>query len=170
VISCENGWKNIWRSRTGIPLLLAALFFACPRTERNSRPPPDPGPPRVVIETAAKEKVTVIVELAITPTQKQQGMMYRKELAEDRGMLFLFAYTGNQTFWMRNTYLPLDIIFIGEDLEIKGIVENAQPESESILTIDKPCRYVLEVNGGFCQKFGVKTGDKVKLRGMETPS
>ncbi len=117
----------------------------------------------VLIFTQSKKTVTVQAEVAQTEEQREQGLMYRKELGENQGMLFIMPYSGNQEFWMKNTLIPLDLIFIGEDLIIKGMVENAIPESTNPLGISEPSRYVLEVNGGYCRKNGIQAGDTVKF-------
>lgn len=160
-----TGLKNIWHSRTQLTFFLLVLFFACPKDEQKERTLE--ASPRVVIENSAGQQITVEVELARTEAQKRQGLMRRKELPENRGMLFIFAYESRQTFWMKNTLIPLDMIFIGQDFKIKGIIENAKPESERLLRISEPSRYVLEVNAGFAQKNGIQAGDKVKFPGIK---
>lgn len=121
----------------------------------------------VLIFTRENQIITVKAEVARTAEQRSQGLMYRKELGEDEGMLFLMPYSGYHQFWMKNTLIPLDLIFIGEDLKIKGLVENTTPESTTPLGISEPSKYVLEVNAGFCKKNGVQPGDPVKMIGTE---
>jgi hypothetical protein len=124
------------------------------------------GPPRVIIHTGNNQLAQVQVELAVTNLQLRQGLMYRKSLPEFRGMLFMFPFESHQTFWMKNTLIPLDMIFIGENMKVRGIVENAAPESEHVLGIEQPSRYVLEVNAGYSSKHGVKAGDAVEFLGI----
>ena len=103
----------------------------------------------------------VEVEIADSITSRARGLMHRKELPQDQGMLFIFANSAKRSFWMKNTYIPLDMLFIDDQQTIVGIVENATPETTVARTVDAPSRYVLEVNGGFCQKHQIQVGSKV---------
>ena len=118
--------------------------------------------PRVVITTANGE-VPVTVEIAATPAQQSLGLMYRKELGANAGMLFVFPTLVEHPFWMKNTVLPLDMIFLGDDRRVVGIVKDAVPFTTTQRTVDAPSRYVLEVNAGFSAKHGVATGDQVRF-------
>lgn len=115
--------------------------------------------PRVVLHTAGGD-VPVTVEVAATPAQQALGLMYRKELGANTGMLFVFDSTIEHPFWMKNTVLPLDMIFLGEDRKVVGIVKDAVPFTTTSRTVGVPSRYVLEVNAGFSDTHGVKTGDQ----------
>jgi uncharacterized protein len=101
------------------------------------------------------------VELAITPEEHAQGLMYRKELPEGRGMLFDFKTEQPVEFWMHNTYISLDIIFIRGDGRILRIAESATPLSDRRIPSGGPIRGVLEVIGGTAKKFGIGPGDRV---------
>jgi len=136
-----------------------------PSDSQNSSAHKVDGPSVEIIAT--ETPVLVKVEVARTPEQKQRGLMYRKRLDEDAGMLFIAPYERRQRFWMKNTFIPLDLIFIGAEFRIKGMIQDARPESEKMLFIDSPSKYVLEVNAGFCRRHGVKEGQKVKIRGIE---
>ena len=118
--------------------------------------------PEVAIH-AGDKTVRVRVEFALTPEEQQRGLMYRQDLPKDGGMLFVFPETQIQSFWMKNTPLPLDMIFIDEDKEIVGIVENAVPFSTTGRMVATPSRYVLEVHGGFSAQHGIKAGQAVEL-------
>ena len=122
--------------------------------------------PRVVIATKTGKEVGVQVEIADTPAKRAQGLMYRNELGEEQGMLFLFPAATNQTFWMKNTPLSLDLMFIGSDLRIVGIVARATPFSTDSLSVSVPSQFVLEVRGGFCQRHGIEVGDAVRFDGI----
>ena len=87
--------------------------------------------------------------------------MYRRELPEGRGMLFDFSPEQPVSMWMKNTYIPLDMIFIRADGRILRIAENTTPESEAIIPAGRPVRGVLEVIGGTAKKFGIAPGDRV---------
>lgn len=119
----------------------------------------------VVIAAADGDK-SFTVELAITGPERNKGLMYREQMADDAGMLFLFEEMRIQSFWMKNTRIPLDMFFIDEDFVIAGIVENAEPMTTSSRKVTKPSRYVLELNGGTTRKLGLAAGQKVRFEGV----
>lgn len=102
------------------------------------------------------------VELAVTPRQREQGLMHRTEMAPDQGMLFAFGETRQVFMWMKNTYIALDMLFIGKDGRIRSIKENAEPLSEAIIDSKGPIDYVLELNGGTVKRLGIRTGNRVE--------
>ncbi|MCX7878846.1 MAG: DUF192 domain-containing protein [Ignavibacteria bacterium] len=104
------------------------------------------------------------VEVAITPQERSQGLMYRSSMDEDKGMLFIFEKEEIQSFWMKNTKIPLDIIFIDSKGVINTIHKNTVPYSERSLPSEKPSRFVVEVNGGFCERNGIREGDLIEYR------
>lgn len=104
---------------------------------------------------------SMLVEFAESSEEVQYGMMYRKQMDENTGMLFFMPDERPQSFWMKNTYVPLDIVYINQNLEIVNIQENAEPLSEKSLPSLYPARYVLEVKGGYSQRHGLKPGMKV---------
>jgi uncharacterized membrane protein (UPF0127 family) len=101
------------------------------------------------------------VEVAKNDQERARGLMYRKELPEGRGMLFDFQREQDVGFWMKNTYIPLDMIFIRADGTIARIAANTEPLSERTVPSGGPVRYVLEVIGGTAGKLGIQPGDKV---------
>jgi uncharacterized membrane protein (UPF0127 family) len=114
------------------------------------------------LEIVSKSGVHVFsVEVMRTPEEKAKGLMYRRELAEGRGMLFDFTPEQPVSMWMKNTYLPLDMIFIKADGRIARIAENTTPESEAIIPSGSPVRGVLEVIAGTAKKYGIAAGDRV---------
>jgi len=121
---------------------------------------------RVTLLPPGQAPVQVSVELAITPAERSRGLMFRKHLGEDDGMLFLFDREQPQSFWMRNTYIPLDMIFIRQDMTVLGVVENAEPETETSRNVPGSSRYVLEVNSGFARKHGVRADVPVRFEGV----
>ena len=124
--------------------------------------------PKVVIDASGgAESAAVRVELAVTPGQREFGLMYREHLDEDAGMLFIFPAVDQLKFWMKHTEIPLDMIFADPAGVIVGIVANATPYSEKPVGPDAPALYVLEVNGGFCARHGVRAGDKMNFVGFE---
>jgi uncharacterized membrane protein (UPF0127 family) len=114
------------------------------------------------LEIASKTGVHAFqVEMAITPEEKEHGLMFRRELPEGHGMLFDFMVDQPVAFWMKNTYLPLDMIFIRGDGRILRIAENTEPMSERNIPSGGPVRAVLEVIAGTAKKFGIAAGDRV---------
>ena len=114
------------------------------------------------LEIASKSGVHAFqVEMAITPEEKERGLMYRKELPEGHGMLFDFQTERPVAFWMHNTYISLDMIFITGDGRIIHIAENATPRSDALIPSGGPVRAVLEVIAGTARRFGIKPGDRV---------
>lgn len=101
------------------------------------------------------------VELAVSPEQRSQGLMFREELAEDRGMLFDFGTSQRASMWMRNTYVPLDMLFIDTDGRIAQIVTNTQPLSDAVIASREPVRAVLELRAGVTARLGIEPGDRV---------
>jgi uncharacterized protein len=102
------------------------------------------------------------VEVMRTELQRQRGLMFRRFLPPERGMLFIFETERPVAMWMKNTYLPLDMIFIAKTGKVAGIAENAEPLSEKIIPSGAPAYGVLEVNAGVAAKIGLKIGDTVR--------
>jgi uncharacterized protein len=114
------------------------------------------------LEIATKTGVHVFtVEIADNDAERAKGLMYRKELPEGRGMLFDFHHEQEVSFWMQNTYIPLDMIFIRGDGRILRIAENTEPLSTRLIPSGGPVRAVLEVIGGTARKLGIGPGDRV---------
>jgi uncharacterized protein len=101
------------------------------------------------------------VEVMRTQPELEKGLMYRTSMPEDHGMLFDFQTEQSVMMWMKNTYIPLDMLFMDKTGKVVGIVANAKPMSEQILTAAVPTYAVLELNGGQAAKIGLRVGDKV---------
>jgi hypothetical protein len=138
---------------------LAALHCASGASDASPRAA------TVVVETASGGRHPVSVEIARTDAERAKGLMHRRALAPDAGMLFLFDETAEHPFWMKNTRIPLDMIFIGEDGRVVGIVARAVPGDLSPRSAG-PSRYVLEVNGGWAEAHGVAPGDRVRFENV----
>jgi uncharacterized protein len=143
-----------------VPLVLRAVSFAALLVlalpgrviARDLRP----------LEIVSKTGVhTFGVEMAVTPEQQMTGLMFRRELPEGQGMLFDFGHEQPASFWMKNTYIPLDMIFIRGDGRILRIAEHTVPLSEALVPSGGPVRAVLEVIAGTAKKFGIAPGDRV---------
>ena len=117
---------------------------------------------RNTVEIASKSGVHVFtVEIADTEAAREKGLMYRKSMPPGRGMLFDFHSDQPVRFWMKNTYIPLDMIFIRSDGRILNIAENTTPMSEKEVPSAGPVQAVLEVSGGTARKLGIAPGDQV---------
>jgi uncharacterized membrane protein (UPF0127 family) len=143
------------------PLALAALAAL-----HCASPSPEPaGAARVIVETSAGARLPVAVEVARTDAERAKGLMHRRSLAKDAGMLFVFDETAEHPFWMKNTLIPLDIVFIAEDGRVAAIV-HAVPGDLAPRSGGVPSRYVLEVNGGWTDAHGVRPGDRVRFENL----
>jgi uncharacterized membrane protein (UPF0127 family) len=122
--------------------------------------------PKVIIQTKENRELTFQVEIADTPAKRELGLQYRRDLAADRGMIFLFPSESHHSFWMKNTPIPLDMIFINRDRKIVGIVEQAVPFSTDSRSVPAASQFVLEINGGLAGRYGVKVGDSISFQGL----
>ena len=147
-------------SRRSLLGTLAALIAAAPSLVRAQG-----------VEKFKTSKLTIVsagkrndfmVELALSDRQQQQGLMFRRTMAPDAGMLFDYVTPTRITMWMKNTFIPLDMIFIGANGKVVDIAERAVPQSETIIPSKVPARAVLELNGGTAQRLGIKIGDTVE--------
>ena len=138
-----------------IAIALMPAFAACDST------------PQVAIVSADNSKrAAVKVEIADTPAARELGLMYRNHLDENAGMLFVFPTPSAVQFWMKNTVLPLDMLFADSSGKVVGIVANAQPYSEALLGGFDGTLYVLEVNAGYAAKHHVGVGDRLEFQGF----
>jgi uncharacterized protein len=126
--------------------------------------------PRAQLATYTKSELTILaadgkhrftVEEAKTPQQMTQGLMFRQSLPADAGMLFEFDHLQPASFWMKNTLIPLDMLFIAPDGTIADYHERAVPLSLEAINSDRPVLAVLELNGGTVERLGIKRGDRV---------
>lgn len=103
------------------------------------------------------------IEVADNDDERMQGMMYRRSMDDTKGMLFIFPNEEPQSFWMKNTVIPLDIMFVNSKKEIIKIHKNTIPFSEKSLPSEKPATYVVEVRGGFTDEYGIKESDVISF-------
>src|ERR1043165_1218134 len=121
--------------------------------------------PAVTISPATTGRdVTFQVEIADTPSKRELGLQYRRDLPGDRGMIFIFPTESEQAFWMKNTPIPLDMIFISAGRRIVGIVQRAAPSTLDPRSVPGSSQYVLEINGGLSERYGFKAGDPVRFK------
>lgn len=121
--------------------------------------------PKVILHTPGPE-VPIRVEVVSTDEDRQRGLMFRQKLDVDAGMLFVWDKPQHLTFWMKNTYIPLDMVFIGADRRIVGVVENAEPMTETSRSVPGDSQYVLEINGGQAARLGLRPGQAVDFVGF----
>jgi uncharacterized membrane protein (UPF0127 family) len=147
--------RHRWRARFWLPLAAAIAF--CLLSGADAR-----AASLQTLEIATKSGVQVFsVEMATTEEEKTTGLMYRKELADGRGMLFDFSPPQEVSMWMKNTYVSLDMIFIRSDGRILRIAENTEPLSTAIIPSRGLAKGVLEVIAGTAKKYGIEPGDRV---------
>ncbi|RMB04914.1 hypothetical protein BXY39_2485 [Eilatimonas milleporae] len=114
------------------------------------------------VQPSGGQQTLILVETALTPEQQQCGMMFRTSVAPDQGMIFVFPEAKQASFWMRNTLIPLDIIFVRRNGRIANIIENAEPETLSSRPSKGRVIAVLELAGGQAAELGLKPGDMVR--------
>ncbi len=117
-----------------------------------------------LLNQEGKTLITVDVEVADDDAKREVGLMGRPTMEERQGMYFIFEAEHMAAFWMKNTIIPLDIIFINANHRIVTIHRNTTPYSEQTYAATAPAQYVLEVNAGFCDTYGVREGDTVEFR------
>jgi uncharacterized protein len=158
--------------------VLVARLVVLPACKNNGQPSPSTSPAATTNPAAAstvtidtgERKLVFHVELAISPAAFQRGLMFRTQLAPDAGMLFVSRFPQAHTFWMKNTLIPLDMIFIGADRRIVGIVENAEPQTLTERRVPGLSLYVLEIGGGVSGRMGIRPGQTVVFQGVPAPS
>ena len=147
---------------------LAADAPAIPPVASVAVCPKDPdGIPKagtgVVTFPDAPSTPKVDVELAVSEKEITRGLMYRRSMPEEHGMLFRLDERREHTFWMHNTCMPLDMLFVDDDGIVVGIVESATPLTDTTRSVGCPSSWVLEVNAGWCRRHGVKAGQKMGI-------
>lgn len=169
--------KNNKRIIIAIVLILAlGLFLLRPVLFETKRTIPKKSPNtitmepqftkegRLVFRNAENDTLKVVdIEIADDDQERTQGMMYRTKMTYDRAMLFIMDYEREQSFWMRNTKMSLDIIYVNGDLEIVTIYKHTQPYSESPIPSFKKAKYVVETAAGFCDRYNIKEGDFIEF-------
>ncbi len=142
--------------RLAVLMLLMSVVAACSADNR------------LVLHTA-KGDFSFTIEIADTDASREKGLMFRTALAPDAGMLFDYHHEQVATFWMQNTLIPLDMIFIGEDGTVRTIHVNARPMDPTVIPSVVPVRFVLEIAGGRSEEIGLKVGDKMEQERVGTP-
>lgn len=146
-----TGWRGLWLA------LLMVVTLATPAA--RGQPQDLPEDPLTVLTDAGPRKFTV--EVATSPAERSRGLMHRTDLALDRGMLFDFGREQPVSMWMRNTLIPLDMLFIDEAGEVRKIAAQTEPLSLESIASGVPVRAVLELKGGTTRLLDIETGDRV---------
>ncbi|WP_170936942.1 MULTISPECIES: DUF192 domain-containing protein [Rhodomicrobium] len=115
--------------------------------------------PLTLITSSGRHPITV--EVADNDQERSKGLMFRRSMGDDEGMIFLYPQDEEITMWMKNTYIPLDMVFVEADGTVHRIEERTEPFSESIIRSGGKVRAVIELNGGSAKRLGLKSGDKV---------
>jgi uncharacterized membrane protein (UPF0127 family) len=165
------------KARIALYFIFSLLFFTSVVCKRENTPEIDTTQKRVTPTIQFKKQGEVYfqdkdkkllkgidVEIAETDESRHRGLMFREKMDENQGMLFIFDRNEPESFYMKNTLIPLDIIFITSKKEIIKIYKNTTPLSEKDLPSSKPIKYVVEVNGGFTEKYNIKEGDYIEWR------
>lgn len=105
---------------------------------------------------------TINIEIAETDQERSRGLMFRRSMSYGQGMLFLFDEADTEGFWMKNTPMSLDIIFVGPDSQVVSIAERTQPFSEELIRPEAPKQFVVEVRAGFADRFGITPGTRIR--------
>ncbi|MSO88942.1 MAG: DUF192 domain-containing protein [Rhodospirillaceae bacterium] len=143
--------------------VLGSIATAACASLAGAQPRVGPLPMAAVAIEAATGRHVFKVEIAQTEPERSQGLMFRQRLAADAGMLFDFGEEQPVAFWMQNTLIPLDMVFIRRDGRIANIAQRTIPLSTDAVPSSEPVRFVLEVNGGTTARLGIKAGDRVTL-------
>ncbi|MES0808689.1 DUF192 domain-containing protein [Roseibium sp. SCPC15] len=150
-------------------LLAVTLAFSVVMTTvfANAANGHEPLPQETLLVKSDEVEHRFLVEVAATDIERARGLMFREEMAADHGMLFIFEGEGERFFWMKNTPLPLDIIYIDNTGQIVSIAADTTPFSEAVIPSGKPARFVLEVNAGIAEKLEIKVGDRISSPSMK---
>jgi len=155
------GWLKAPALCLGAILAVMALLRPAWSGPAEGQPmilPVDPAP---LVAVTSRGERPFTIEIADDSGKRQAGLMFRQEMADDHGMLFVFEAIQPVGFWMRNTPMPLDLIFIGQDGRIKAI-RQGEPFSEAVISPDEPVRFVLELKSGTAEKNGIADGDLIR--------
>lgn len=121
------------------------------------------------VSSSGQQSPAIKLEVAANSAERSKGLMFRKEMPRDRGMIFIFPEMGDQKIWMKNTYLSLDIIFLDSNLTIVGILEKVPVLNEAIRKVNKASKYVVELNAGVSSELKLEVGSKL-VTGQPLPN
>ncbi|TGP26431.1 MULTISPECIES: DUF192 domain-containing protein [unclassified Mesorhizobium] len=142
-------------------IVLAAAFGVLKPSWADGQAMMLPVDPTPLVAVTGSGKHSFSIEIADTSDEREAGLMFRKDMADDHGMLFVFETPGEVNFWMKNTPMPLDLVFVGQDGRIKAI-KRGEPESEAIISPGQPVSFVLELKAGTAAREGLADGDVLR--------
>ena len=148
-------------------LALFALVLAAPVHAETAKAPTAPNPTASLTFHTKAGARTFTVERALNEQARERGLMFRREMADDHGMIFDFEGERSVDMWMHNTYIPLDMVFIGADRAVKRVARNTTPLSDKIISSGGPALYVVELNGGEAGRAGIEPGNIVSGAALE---
>lgn len=120
--------------------------------------------PNMLFHADTEKPVLINVEVSDSPAARRKGLQNRNSLGENYGMLFVFEQETQDPFWMKDTFISLDLIFFDKDYYVIDLIEKSEPMSEKLLFSKHPYRYVLEINGGHAKKHDIRVGDLAQFR------
>jgi hypothetical protein len=173
-----NAYKNKIKPLAIFSLPVLLLIFlnicACRKQEYGNFQPTQPqsyNTPQFTKEgeltfvSKTKQEITTIdIEISNTPESREMGLMYRRTMNNTQGMLFVYDTLPTRFSWMKNTYIPLDMIFVDKKKKIVQIVKHTTPFSEELIPIPKETKYKIEVTAGFSNKYGISIGDYITIK------
>lgn len=160
-------WLTAGGICTAVALFVAVFaYFSAPQTFAGSRPMILAVDPTPLVAVTKQGERSFTIEIADDSAERSAGLMFREDMADDHGMLFVFEQTHPVGFWMKNTPMPLDLVFIGEDGKIRAI-KQGEPQSEAVISPGEPVRFVLELKAGTAAKDGIADGDLVRHPAIE---
>ena len=146
-------------------MMLFAVMLAAAGC-RQTQPKHEGSEPEVILSTRVGEQ-HVRVEIARNDAERQRGLMFRQSLEGGRGMIFLWDHPEPMKFWMKNTYIPLDMVFINADKHVIFVEENAEPLTMQTRGPDEDSQFVLEVPGGWARAHGIERGTSVRFKDID---
>jgi uncharacterized membrane protein (UPF0127 family) len=152
------------RRRTLFALLTGAILLLPMPGRAQTGPQPELPKEKLIVITHDGKQHAFNVEMALTPDQQETGLMFRKSVPVDGGMLFDWGHAQESQMWMKNTLASLDMLFIGADARVHHIAENTVPQSLAVIDSDGPVRATLEIAAGTAERLDIRVGDKVLQR------
>lgn len=162
-MSVALGPRSLWRKIMLGALLLVGTFSAC--TSAKSLPTVS----ITLTSPSGQTSESFSMEVAATPQARSTGLMFRRTLGGREGMLFLFPEQQQLSFWMKNTFIPLDMIFVSKEWKVVGILENVPPLTETPRRVEAESQYVLEFAAGTAKRVGIVEGSLVRVNGLLPP-
>jgi uncharacterized membrane protein (UPF0127 family) len=145
--------------------LVVAALFICTVAGCKKSVADLPVVSAVFVREDGSESETFSLEVAATEVQRNKGLMFRTEMGERNGMVFLFPSERINSFWMKNTILSLDMLFVGSDWKVVGVLPRVPPQNELPRQVDRPSQYVIELGAGVAEKHRIQVGTSVKIFG-----